>query len=64
MSIKSAALQFSLAHPAVAAVIPGATKPSRIAEDIAASNESVPQEFWSALREQGLIATDAPTPAS
>nr|WP_255221613.1 hypothetical protein [Rhodococcus wratislaviensis] len=48
----------------MAAVIPGATKPSRIAEDIAASNESVPQEFWSALREQGLIATDAPTPAS
>ncbi|WP_189881040.1 aldo/keto reductase, partial [Streptomyces viridiviolaceus] len=33
VSIKAAALQFSLAHPAAAAVIPGATRPSRIAED-------------------------------
>jgi D-threo-aldose 1-dehydrogenase len=34
--IKAAALQFSLAHPATAAVIPGASKPERIAEDYAA----------------------------
>ncbi|MGM2776594.1 aldo/keto reductase, partial [Bacillus cereus group sp. Bce015] len=33
ISIKAAALQFSLANPAVAAVIPGASKPERIAED-------------------------------
>ena len=31
--IKAAALQFSLAHPASAAVIPGASKPDRIKED-------------------------------
>jgi D-threo-aldose 1-dehydrogenase len=31
--IKAAALQFSLANPAVAAVIPGASRPERIAED-------------------------------
>lgn len=36
ISIKAAALQFSLANPAVAAVIPGASKPERIAEDQAA----------------------------
>ncbi|MDQ0821550.1 aryl-alcohol dehydrogenase-like predicted oxidoreductase [Arthrobacter sp. V1I7] len=42
ISIKAASLQFSLAHPAIAAVIPGATKPSRIAEDVAALGEQVP----------------------
>ncbi|MEU3859737.1 aldo/keto reductase [Streptomyces sp. NPDC028722] len=62
VSIKAAALQFSLAHPATAAVIPGATRPSRIAEDVAALGETVPEAFWTALREEGLIAEDAPVP--
>ncbi|MDX3853213.1 aldo/keto reductase [Streptomyces sp. AK02-01A] len=62
VGIKSAALQFSTAHPAVAAVIPGATRPSRIAEDVAALDAPVPGEFWAALREEHLIAPGAPTP--
>ncbi|MFF1356609.1 aldo/keto reductase [Streptomyces sp. NPDC058297] len=62
VSIKAAALQFALAHPASAAVVPGATRPSRIAEDIAALDENVPAAFWTALRDQQLIAADAPTP--
>jgi len=64
VGIKSAALQFSLAHPATAAVIPGATKPSRIAEDIAALGETIPAAFWTDLREERLIAQDAPVPAT
>lgn len=63
IGIKAAALQFSLAHPATAAVIPGATKPSRIAEDVAALSEKVPAAFWSALREEQLISPSAPVPA-
>jgi D-threo-aldose 1-dehydrogenase len=62
ISMKAAGLQFSLAHPAVAAVIPGASRPSRIAEDSAALNEAVPAEFWTELRRAGLINSDAPTP--
>lgn len=62
VGIKAAALQFSLAHPATVAAIPGATRPSRIAEDAAALTESVPAEFWAALREERLIAPDAPVP--
>ncbi|MFJ6707406.1 MULTISPECIES: aldo/keto reductase [unclassified Streptomyces] len=62
IGIKSAALQFALAHPAVAAAIPGATRPSRIAEDLAALVEPVPYAFWKALREQKIIAHDAPVP--
>jgi D-threo-aldose 1-dehydrogenase len=64
VSIKAAALQFALAHPATAAVVPGATRPSRIAEDVAALKENVPAAFWTALRDEQLIAADAPTPTA
>jgi D-threo-aldose 1-dehydrogenase len=62
VGIKAAALQFSLAHPAVAAVIPGASRPSRVAEDAAALGEKIPAAFWAALRAEGLIAQGAPVP--
>ncbi|WP_327121730.1 aldo/keto reductase [Streptomyces sp. NBC_01341] len=64
VGIKAAALQFSLAHPATVAAIPGATRPSRIAEDVAALSERVPADFWAALRDERLIAADAPVPTS
>ncbi|GHJ99371.1 aldo/keto reductase [Streptomyces sp. Y2F8-2] len=64
VGIKAAALQFSLAHPAVAAAIPGASRPSRIAEDVAALGEEIPAAFWTALRTEGLIAQDAPVPSA
>ncbi|ANJ11241.1 aldo/keto reductase [Streptomyces sp. BPPL-273] len=64
VSIKAAALQFSLAHPAAAAVIPGATRPSRIAEDVAALDESIPAAFWAELREAGLVSALAPLPTA
>ncbi|MGW4377413.1 aldo/keto reductase [Streptomyces albidoflavus] len=63
ISVKAAALQFSLAHPASAAVIPGATRPSRIAEDVAALQENVPAAFWADLRAAGLVSAAAPLPA-
>jgi D-threo-aldose 1-dehydrogenase len=62
VSIKAAALHFSLAHPASAAVIPGASKPERIVEDHAAINERVPDEFWHALRKETLVSPNAPLP--
>ncbi|MEU1530052.1 aldo/keto reductase [Streptomyces fagopyri] len=62
VGIKAAALQFSLAHPASAAVIPGATKPSRITEDLAALRERVPVDFWRELREADLVSPKAPLP--
>ncbi|OON82612.1 aldo/keto reductase [Streptomyces tsukubensis] len=64
VSIKAAALQFSLAHPATAAVIPGATRPSRIAEDVAAFGERIPEGFWTALRDEKLVAPEAPLPGA
>ncbi|MEU0940864.1 aldo/keto reductase [Embleya sp. NPDC005971] len=62
VSIKAAALQFSLAHPVTAAVVAGATRPGRIAEDQAALNEIVPAAFWQELRAAGLVAPAAPLP--
>ncbi|MET8330318.1 aldo/keto reductase [Streptomyces sp. NPDC005181] len=64
VSIKAAALQFSLAHPVTAAVVAGATKPSRIAEDLAALSEKVPADFWTDLRKGGLVSPDAPLPTA
>ncbi|MBL1113123.1 aldo/keto reductase [Streptomyces sp. 110] len=64
VSVKAAALQFSLAHPAAAAVIPGATRPSRIAEDVAALDETIPAAFWAELREAGLVSPLAPLPTA
>ena len=60
--LKAAALQFSLAHPAVAAIIPGASHPERIAEDHAALKASISDDFWHELRKQGLVAPAAPLP--
>ena len=62
ISVKAAALQFALANPAVAAVIPGATKPERIAEDQAALKTVIPAAFWEEMREQKLVAANAPLP--
>jgi D-threo-aldose 1-dehydrogenase len=62
VSMKAAGLQFSLANPAVAAVIPGASRPQRIAEDTAALNEPIPIDFWHELREAGLVNPGAPLP--
>ncbi|HTN89700.1 MAG TPA: aldo/keto reductase [Sorangium sp.] len=62
VSMKAAGLQFALANSAVAAVIPGASKPGRIAEDRAALNEVVPADFWRELRSAGLVSPAAPLP--
>ncbi len=62
ISMKAAGLQFSLANPAVAAVIPGASRPERISEDRAALDEAVPPDFWRDLRSAGLVHPDAPLP--
>ncbi|MCW5807105.1 MAG: aldo/keto reductase [Deltaproteobacteria bacterium] len=62
VGMKSAGLQFCLAHPAVAAVIPGASQPRRIAEDRAAFAATVPPDFWRELRSAGLVDPAAPLP--
>lgn len=62
VSMKAAGLQLALAHPAVAAVIPGASRPDRIAEDEAALAEVISPAFWSDLRANRIIDPSAPLP--
>lgn len=62
VSMKAAGLHFALANPAVAGVIPGASRPERIFEDRAAFEEHVPVDFWQDLRQAGLINPVAPIP--
>ena len=64
VSLKAAALQFSTAHPAVAAVIPGSSRPERVAEDIAAMKAQIPGAFWDELLENKLISPQAPLPGA
>ncbi|BBP74839.1 aldo/keto reductase [Pseudomonas sp. Ost2] len=63
VDIKAAALQFVLANPLVAAVIPGASRPSRIAEDARSIEAVIAPQFWQAMKAQGFICANAPTPA-
>jgi D-threo-aldose 1-dehydrogenase len=60
--IKAAALRFSLAHPASAAVIPGASRSERIAEDRAACAAAIADDYWRELRDQKFVAASAPLP--
>lgn len=62
VDVKAAALQFSLANLTVAAVIPGSSKPGRMAEDLAALDAVIPAEFWEEMRRQGLVSEFAPLP--
>lgn len=62
VDVKAAALQFALANPAVAAVIPGSSRPGRMAEDLAALQVAIPAEFWDEMRRQNLVASNAPLP--
>jgi D-threo-aldose 1-dehydrogenase len=64
VSMKAAGLQFALANPAVVAAIPGASRPSRIAEDRAALEQFIPSDFWLELREAGLVNPEAPLPTA
>ena len=60
--LKAAALQFGLAHPAVAATIPGARSVAEIEENLRMASHPIPAALWDELRAERLIHPDAPTP--
>ncbi|MDQ1078910.1 aldo/keto reductase [Pseudoroseomonas cervicalis] len=62
VDLKAAALQFCAAHPVVASVIPGAKHPDRVRQNVALMQAKIPAEFWAALKQQGLLPQDVPTP--
>lgn len=60
--LAAAALQFPLAHPAVASVIPGVANTKQITQTLALINTHIPVDFWRDLRSHGLVHAHAPLP--
>ena len=60
--LAAAALQFTLHHPAVTSIIPGAIHPSHVGRNIELFRHETPAELWAELKQQGLLRGDAPTP--
>ncbi len=58
----AAALQFPLGHSAVKSVIPGASNPDEVRQNVEIFETPIPSALWSDLKSQGLIRQDAPTP--
>lgn len=62
--LAAAALQFPLAHPQVASVIPGLASAAEVAAARRLIEFPIPEALWAALREEGLLHPAAPTPAA
>ncbi|MHA1158799.1 MAG: aldo/keto reductase [Alphaproteobacteria bacterium] len=64
VGLPSAALQFVLAHPAVASTIPGAMHAREVTQNVASLGAAIPVAFWADLKGEGLIDSDAPVPSA
>lgn len=62
VSLPAAALQFPLAHPVVASVIPGTRTPAKVKELLAWWKTDIPAGLWSDLKGEGLLDEAAPIP--
>jgi len=60
--IRAAALQFTLAHPAITTAVVGARTPAEVDDNLALAGLAIPPELWTALKERDLMRPDAPTP--
>jgi D-threo-aldose 1-dehydrogenase len=61
--LAAAALQFPLAHPAVAAIIPGPRNADEFRTNLALLQHPIPAALWHDLRQARLLHPDAPVPA-
>src|SRR5437764_5451083 len=61
--LSAAALQFPLAHPAVAAIIPGPRNPDEFRANLDLLRHPIPPALWQELKQQKLLHADAPTPS-
>lgn len=62
VDLKAAALQFCVAHPAVAAVIPGPRTVTEVTENARMMTAPIPAALWIELKADGLLPATAPTP--
>ena len=64
VDLKAAALQFVVAHPAVAAAIPGPRTAAETTQNAAAMAQKIPVQLWADLKAAGLLPAEAPTPSA
>ena len=62
VDLPAAALQFGVAHPVVAATIPGASSPAHLRRNATLMHTEIPAAFWEELRSEGLVPAEAPLP--
>jgi D-threo-aldose 1-dehydrogenase len=62
IEVGAAALQFPLAHPAVASVVCGLRSVAEVDSAAARMQATIPAEAWHALRKAGLLLHGIPTP--
>lgn len=60
--LPAAAIQFPLAHPAVASVLVGARSAAELEESLRFLSLAIPADLWAELRSQGLLPEGAPVP--
>jgi D-threo-aldose 1-dehydrogenase len=60
--LPAAALQFPLAHPAVANVLSGMRSPDQVRRNVDWLRQPIPGALWRALRDRGLIHAGVPLP--
>ena len=64
VTLPAAAMQFPLAHPAVACVLVGAASAAHVDEAVRWSSAAIPAALWQDLAAAGLLRADAPTPTA
>lgn len=62
--LAAAALQFPLAHPLVASVIPGLGNPDRVTKTVDLMQVKIPAALWQELKANGLVHPQAPLPGA
>jgi len=62
--LPAAALQFPLAHPAVATIVSGARNVAELEENVRLIQHPIPPALWSDLKAEGLLPEAAPVPTS
>ncbi|MEC3876211.1 aldo/keto reductase [Chryseobacterium salviniae] len=62
IDIVDAALQFVLAADEFVSIIPGASKPQQVEDNVKALEKNIPSDFWKELQSEGLIYGKAQVP--
>lgn len=60
--LPAAALQFVVAHPAIPTFVAGTRTVDQLDQNLLWFRHEIPADFWSTLKQKGLLREDAPTP--